>query len=214
MIIRSSSSGFLHPVSSDITPQAAYQSRRDLMRQLAAGSAGLALAGWGLRDAQAQMARPGQLPPLASVPTKMAGAMVLDKLTPYKDAATYNNFYEFGTDKADPAKRAHTLVTDPWSVEIEGLVKKPARVNLEDLLKWGAMEERIYRLRCVEGWSMVIPWVGYSLADLIRRVEPLPGAKFVEFVTQADPKTMPGLRSGVSIGPMSKACAWMRPCTP
>jgi sulfoxide reductase catalytic subunit YedY len=82
-------------------------------------------------------------------------------------------------------------------VEIEGLVKKPARVNLEDLLKWGAMEERIYRLRCVEGWSMVIPWVGYSLADLIRRVEPLPGAKFVEFVTQADPKTMPGLRSSV-----------------
>jgi sulfoxide reductase catalytic subunit YedY len=197
MIIRTSSSGFLHPVSSDITPQAAYQSRRDLMRQLAAGSAGLALAGWGLRDAQAQMARPGQLPPLASVPSKLAGAMVLDKSTPYKDATTYNNFYEFGTDKADPAKRAHTLQTDPWSVEIEGLVKKPARVNLEDLLKWGAMEERIYRLRCVEGWSMVIPWVGYSLADLIRRVEPLPGAKFVEFVTQADPKTMPGLRSSV-----------------
>jgi sulfoxide reductase catalytic subunit YedY len=197
MIIRSSSSGFLHPVPSDITPQAAYQSRRDLMRQLAAGSAGVALAGWGLRDAQAQMARPGQLPPLAAVPTKLAGAVVMDKPTPYKDAATYNNFYEFGTDKADPAKRAHTLVTDPWSVEIEGLVKKPARVNLEDLLKWGAMEERIYRLRCVEGWSMVIPWVGYSLADLIRRVEPLPGAKFVEFVTQADPKTMPGLRSSV-----------------
>jgi sulfoxide reductase catalytic subunit YedY len=121
----------------------------------------------------------------------------MDKPTPYKDATTYNNFYEFGTDKADPAKRAHTLKTDPWSVAIEGLVKKPARVNLEDLLKWGAMEERIYRLRCVEGWSMVIPWIGYSLADLIRRVEPLPGAKFVEFVTQADPKTMPGLRSGV-----------------
>ena len=157
MIIRSSSSGFLHPVPSDITPQAAYQSRRDLMRQLAAGSAGVALAGWGLRDAQAQMTRPGQLPPLASMPTKMAGAMVLDKLTPYKDAATYNNFYEFGTDKSDPAKRAHTLVTDPWSVEIEGLVNKPARVNLEDLLKWGAMEERIYRLRCVEGWS-VLDW--------------------------------------------------------
>ena len=205
MIIPSSSSGFMHPVPSDITPQTSYQSRRDLMRQLAAGSAGLALAGWAMRDAQAQMARPGQLPPLASVPTKLAGAVVLDKTTPYKDATTYNNFYEFGTDKADPAKRAHTLKTDPWSVEIEGLVKKPARINLEDLMKWGAMEERIYRLRCVEGWSMVIPWVGYSLADLIRRVEPLPGAKFVEFVTQADPKTMPGLRSSVIDWPYVEA---------
>jgi sulfoxide reductase catalytic subunit YedY len=150
-----------------------------------------------MRDARAQMARPGQLPALAGGKSNVAGATTLEKPTPYKDASTYNNFYEFGTDKADPAKRAHTLVTDPWSVEIEGLVKKPGRVNLEDLLKWGAMEERIYRLRCVEGWSMVIPWVGYSLADLIRRIEPLPGAKFVEFVTQADPKTMPGLRSGV-----------------
>ena len=139
MIIRSSSSGFLHPVPSDITSQAAYQSRRDLMRQLAAGSAGLALAGWGLRDAQAQMARPGQLPALPSVPSKLSGAMVMDKPTPYKDATTYNNFYEFGTDKGDPVKRAHTLKTDPWSVEIEGLAKKPARVNLEDLMKWSAM---------------------------------------------------------------------------
>ncbi len=205
MIIRSSSSGFLHPVPSDITSQAAYQSRRELLRQLAAGSAGLALSAWALRDAQAQMARPGQLPALPSVPSKLSGAMVMDKPTPYKDATTYNNFYEFGTDKGDPVKRAHSLKTDPWSVEIEGLVKKPARVNLEDLMKWGAMEERIYRLRCVEGWSMVIPWVGYSLADLIRRVEPLPGAKFVEFVTQADPKTMPGLRSPVLDWPYVEA---------
>ncbi len=205
MIIRTSSSGFMHPASSDITSQTAYQSRRDVLRQLAAGSAGLALAGWALRDAQAQMARPGQLPALSSVPTKLSGALVLDKTTPYKDATTYNNFYEFGTDKGDPVKRAHTLKTDPWSVEIEGLVKKPARVNLEDLMKWAAMEERIYRLRCVEGWSMVIPWVGYSLADLIRRVEPLPGAKFVEFVTQADPKTMPGLRSSVLDWPYVEA---------
>lgn len=197
MLITSNDSGFVHPVPSDITSVQAYQSRRDLMRHVAAGSAGLALAAWGVRDAKAQMLAPGQLPALASVTSKLAGAMTLEKLTSYKDATTYNNFYEFGTDKADPAKRAHTLVTDPWSVEIEGLVKKPGRVDLQDLMKWGAMEERIYRLRCVEGWSMVIPWVGYSLSDLIRRVEPLPGAKFVEFVTQADPKTMPGLRSRV-----------------
>lgn len=197
MLYVSSRSGFQHPVAHEITPEAVYLQRRALMRQAAVGTAGLALAAWGARDARAQMVRPGQLPTLASVPTKLAGGVVMDRLTPYKDATTYNNFYEFGTDKADPAKRAHTLKTDPWSVEIEGLVKKPGRVNLEDMMKWGAMEERIYRMRCVEGWSMVIPWVGYSLADLIRRVEPLPGAKYVEFVTQADPKTMPGLRGGV-----------------
>lgn len=197
MIITTHDSGFQHPVSSEITPARVYRSRRDIVRTMAAGSAGLVLAGWGLRDARAQMARPGQLPSLAGGKSSVPGATTMEKPTPYKDASTYNNFYEFGTDKSDPAKRAHTLVTDPWSVEIEGLVKKPGRVNLEDILKWGAMEERIYRLRCVEGWSMVIPWVGYSLAELIRRVEPLPGAKFVEFVTQADPKTMPGLRSGV-----------------
>jgi sulfoxide reductase catalytic subunit YedY len=196
MIYLSSRSGFQHPVTSEITPESVYLQRRALLRQVATGSAGLALAAWGMRDARAQMARPGQLPPLASVPTKLPGAVVMDRLTPYKDATTYNNFYEFGTDKGDPAKRAHTLKTDPWSVEIEGLVKKPGRIDLEDLLKLAAMEERIYRLRCVEGWSMVIPWVGYSLAELIRRVEPLPSAKFVEFVTLADPKTMPGVRGG------------------
>jgi sulfoxide reductase catalytic subunit YedY len=189
-------SGLTTPLSSEITPEAVYQSRRDLIRTLATGSAGLALTAWGMRDAHAQTPRTGQLSPLASVSSTVPGALTMDKLTAYKDATTYNNFYEFGTDKADPAKRAHTLVTQPWTVEIEGMVKKPGRVNLEDLMKWGAMEERIYRLRCVEGWSMVIPWIGYSLADLIRKVEPQPGAKFVEFVTQADLKTMPGVRGG------------------
>ncbi|WP_416546636.1 protein-methionine-sulfoxide reductase catalytic subunit MsrP [Limnohabitans sp. DCL3] len=205
MIIHTDKFGFQHPLGSEITPASVYQTRRDIIRYMATGSAGLALSAWGLRDAQAQMVRPGQLPPLSALPSKLAGAMVMDKATPYKDATTYNNFYEFGTDKADPAKRAHSLKTDPWSVDIEGLVKKPARVNLEDLMKWGAMEERIYRLRCVEGWSMVIPWIGYSLADLIRRVEPLPSAKFVEFVTQADPKTMPGVRGGALDWPYVEA---------
>jgi sulfoxide reductase catalytic subunit YedY len=205
MFFKSSDSGFVHPVPSEITPAQAYQSRRDMLRQVATGSAGVALAAWGLRDASAQMKAPGQLPALPSIPSKLPGAMSLEKLTDYKDATTYNNFYEFGTDKADPAKRAHTLQTDPWRIEIEGLVKKPGAVDLQDVLKWGAMEERIYRLRCVEGWSMVIPWVGYSLSELIRRVEPLPGAKFVEFVTQADPKTMPGLRSSVLDWPYVEA---------
>jgi sulfoxide reductase catalytic subunit YedY len=127
----------------------------------------------------------------------VSGATVMEKITSYEDASTYNNYYEFGTDKSDPAHNAHTLKTQPWTVEIEGLVKKPGRWALEDLLKVSAMEERIYRMRCVEGWSMVIPWVGYSLSELIRRVEPLGGAKFVEFVTLADPKVMPYLRSPV-----------------
>ncbi len=205
MIIQPNKSGFQHAIPSEITPESVYQSRRDIIRQLATGSTGLALAAWGMREAYAQTPRAGQLAPLASVPSAVAGALTMDKLTAYKDATTYNNFYEFGTDKSDPAKRAHTLVTQPWTVEIEGLVKKPGRVNLEDLMKWGAMEERIYRLRCVEGWSMVIPWIGYSLADLIRRVEPQPGAKFVEFITQADPKTMPGVRGGALDWPYVEA---------
>ena len=197
MLIRSSDSGFDHPVPSEITSRALFESRRTLLQQMAAGAAGLTLAGWAARDARAQMKGPGVLPVLSAVPSTVAGAQTMDKPTAYKDATTYNNFYEFGTDKSDPARHAHTLKTQPWTVEVEGLVKKPGRYGLEDLMKWSAMEERIYRLRCVEGWSMVIPWVGYSLAELIRRVEPQPGAKFVEFVTLADRATMPGIRSSV-----------------
>ncbi len=197
MLIRSSDAGFEHPVASEITPRAVFESRRTLLQQLAAGAAGLTLAGWAARDARAQMKGPGVLPALSAVPSAVPGAQTMDRPTTYKDATTYNNFYEFGTDKSDPARHAHTLKTKPWTVEVEGLVKKPGRYGLEDLMKWGTMEERIYRLRCVEGWSMVIPWVGYSLAELIRRVEPQAGAKFVEFVTLADRATMPGVRGGV-----------------
>ena len=197
MFIRSSDAGFVHPVASDITPREVFEARRTLLQQMALGAAGLALTGWAARDARAQMQRPGALPALAAVPSGLSGAQTMDKPTAYKDATGYNNFYEFGTDKSDPARHAHGLKTQPWTVEVEGLVKKPGRYGLEDLMKWGAMEERIYRLRCVEGWSMVIPWVGYSLAELVRRVEPQPGAKFVEFVTLADRATMPGVRGGV-----------------
>jgi sulfoxide reductase catalytic subunit YedY len=198
MLIKTNSQGFVHPVSSEITPEAAYQSRRSLMRLMAGGVAGAALASWASREALAQnWAAPGHNAALARTRSAVTGAFVMEKVTEYKDASSYNNFYEFGTDKADPAKNAHTLKTTPWSVEIEGLVKKPGRHALEDLLKLSAQEERIYRLRCVEGWSMVIPWVGYSLSALIKKVEPLGSAKFVEFVTLADPKTMPGLGSRV-----------------
>lgn len=192
----SSRQGFIHPGSHEITPQGVYLQRRDIIRGLALGAAGLAGAGWADRQALAQTAKPGVLSALASTPSAVAGAMSVDKVTAYKDASSYNNFYEFGYDKADPARHAHTLQTSPWTVEVEGLVKRPGKYTLEDLLKLSPMEERIYRMRCVEGWSMVIPWVGYSLMELIRKVEPTGNAKFVEFVTQADPKTMPGVRSG------------------
>lgn len=197
MLIRTGHPGFEHPHASEITPRALYESRRDWLKLMAAGAAGSALAGWAARDALAQTTRPGKLAPLPGAPSKVAGAMTMEKLTDYKDASTYNNFYEFGTDKAEPQAFSRRFKTRPWSVAVEGLVNKPGQYDIEDLLKLAPMEERIYRLRCVEGWSMVIPWVGYSLADLIRHVEPQGSAKFVEFVTLADPKQMPGLRSGV-----------------
>ena len=194
-----------HAVASDITPRAVYESRRAWLQQVAAGAAGTALAGWAGRAALAQPARPGKLAALPATPSAVAGAMTMEKPTDYKDASSYNNFYEFGTDKSDPARNAHTLKPTPWTVEVEGLVGKPGKYALEDLLKLAPMEQRIYRLRCVEGWSMVIPWVGYSLSALIKRVEPLGSARYVEFVTLADPRQMPGLRSGVLDWPYTEA---------
>ncbi len=166
---------------------------------MATGAAGAALASWAGREAlaQGQPQRPGKLAALPGARSQVDGAVTMEKVTDYKDATGYNNFYEFGTDKDDPAKNAHTLKTSPWTVEIDGMVKKPGKFALDDLLKLSAQEERIYRLRCVEGWSMVIPWVGYSLSKLLERVEPLGSARFVEFYTQADRATMPGLRSSV-----------------
>jgi sulfoxide reductase catalytic subunit YedY len=201
MRIKSLAQGFEHPVPSEITPQVVCHGRRRVLQQLATGIAGAGLAAWAARDGLAQGAswgaRPGKLAALDAKATAVEGGMTFDKVTAYKDASSYNNFYEFGTDKADPAVNAHTLSTSHWAVEVEGLVKKPAKFALEDLLKLSPMEERIYRLRCVEGWSMVIPWVGYSLAELIKKVEPLGSAKYVEFVSLADPKTMPYVGSRV-----------------
>jgi sulfoxide reductase catalytic subunit YedY len=120
-----------------------------------------------------------------------------EKKTPFDAVSTYNNFYEFGTGKDDPAERAHTLKTRPWTVSVEGEVKRPRIYDIEELLKFAPLEERIYRLRCVEGWSMVIPWAGFPLASLVKQVEPTSKAKFVEFVTLHDPKQMPYQRSSV-----------------
>lgn len=123
---------------------------------------------------------------------------ILEKPVPYEAATSYNNYFEFGTDKEDPAANAPgRLRTTPWKVSIEGLVAKPREWDIDDLRRLAPMEERVTRLRCVEGWSMVIPWVGYSFSELIRSVQPLGSAKFVEFITLADPQQMPNLRSRV-----------------
>lgn len=196
MLIRHHNRGFDHPLSSEITPQAQYLQRRDFLQTLAMGAAGATLASWAGRDAWAAMER-GSLPPLKGQPSKLAGAMTVEAATAYRDATGYNNFYEFGLDKDDPARYAGALKTRPWTVRVEGLVQKPQTLDIDSLLKLAPMEERIYRLRCVEGWSMVIPWVGYSLSELLKKVQPLSGARYVEFVTLADKAQMPGLRSGV-----------------
>ncbi len=192
MLIHTNSNGFNHGIPSEITPRSAFEGRRDLLKLWGTGAAGAALASFAARDARAM----GGLAKLPGSKSAVSGANVMEKITDYKDASTYNNFYEFGTDKADPAKNAHTLMTKPWTVEISGLVKKPGKMGIEELLKLSAMEERIYRMRCVEGWSIVVPWVGYSLAELIKKVEPMGNAKYVEFITLADPKQMNGLRNG------------------
>ena len=126
-----------------------------------------------------------------------SGELAGEKITPYEDITNYNNFYEFSTSKEAVAGRARNFVTQPWSVSVEGLVNRPRVFDLDDLLKLGPPEERVYRLRCVEGWSMIIPWMGFSLAKLLGAVEPMSQAKYVEFVTLLDPARMPNQRSGV-----------------
>jgi methionine sulfoxide reductase catalytic subunit len=189
--------GYTHRATSDITPKAAYLNRRQWLAAAGAGTA----AGSGLllapNPARAQVARPGKLAALPGAKSAVPGAVVMDKLTSYADISSYNNYYEFGTDKSDPARTAGSLKPRPWTVAVEGEIKKPGTFDLDTLLKLAPMEERIYRLRCVEGWSMVVPWVGYSLAELIKRGEPTGNAKFVQFVTLADRAQMPGLSSSV-----------------
>lgn len=131
--------------------------------------------------------------PLKAVASKYT---VSDPQTPESKATHFNNFYEFGTDKSDPAQNAHTLRTRPWTIQVDGLVKKPRTVNIDDLLAYRPIESRVYRHRCVEAWSMVIPWDGYSLSEFIRFCEPLPSAKYVQFLSLVDRKQMPDLPGG------------------
>lgn len=176
-----------------ITPKEVFENRRQLIQLAAAGALGVSIAPWFSREVFANDSTNKQ-----KLASKLNSAYSsLDKPTSYKDITNYNNFYEFGLDKSDPAQNAHTLITKPWQLTVDGLVQKPKTFDIEALLKLAPLEERIYRLRCVEGWSMVIPWIGYSLSALLKQVEPLGSAKFVEFTSFADKKQMPGLRSPV-----------------
>ena len=208
---------------SEITPQAVFDNRREFIKAAGFGLvAGSAL----LLSAKARAANisggategAGRLIGRANAPAAEKGAdkAVLknlsrqkisnytktaygtgEKLTKYEDVTTYNNYYEFGTDKADPAKNVSLFKPRPWTISIEGAVKKAKTTSIEELMKLGSLEERIYRHRCVEAWSMVIPWLGLPLASLIKWAEPTGNAKYIEFITANDPKTMPGVRSAI-----------------
>ena len=198
---------------SEITPQSVYNQRREFMKGagLIAGAAmlpgmGFAQGSGGLKArAPAGLTSSPAAPWLASkfstiTPAPNSAPYFTDEeMTPYGDVTRYNNFYEFGMDKGDPSSNSGDFQTDPWSVEITGEVGKPGKYTLEDMLKPHDLEERVYRLRCVEAWSMVIPWIGFSLADLIKRFEPTSKAKYVEFETIVDEESMPGIRSRFAI---------------
>jgi methionine sulfoxide reductase catalytic subunit len=166
--------------SSEITPKHVYLTRRTLL----AGVAGLLGAGTVTGDAAAE--------PLSASPSPFSTD---EKRTSLKDVTSYNNFYEFGVGKDDPARNAGALTAKPWTVKIDGLVNKPGDYPLEDLLKPVSLEERVYRMRCVEGWSMVIPWVGFPLAEVLKRADPLGSAKYVAFETLKRPSEMPAQAS-------------------
>jgi len=170
------------PAPSEITPRDVYMNRRSFLKRAALGAAAV-VAGPG---AVAACERPDA--------GSGSGGAGDDELTPYEDVTSYNNFYEFGTGKDDPARRADSLVTEPWTVTVEGHVERTGVYGVDDLLGRFPPEERIYRLRCVEAWSMVIPWMGFPLRDLIRWLEPTSRARYVELTTLFDPEQMPGQR--------------------
>ena len=170
--------------SSEITPKDVYLRRRQFLQ---ASAAAMVAAGCGalpgLSEAQGRVKLTG--------PIKKSPFSTTEKVNLYEHVTSYNNFYEFGTDKTDPKANARNFKTTPWTLEVEGMVAKPAKYQLEDFIKPFALEERIYRMRCVEAWSMVIPWVGIPLKDVIDRVQPTGSAKFVEFITLHDTGRMP-----------------------
>ena len=172
---------------SEVTPRDLYLRRREFIGAAGAGVAAVA-AGLAVPDAAAAQNPSAQK--LANL--KKSTVSTDEKMNSYRDVTTYNNFYEFGLDKGDPARYAGALKPRPWSIKVEGECAKPGTYNIEDILKWFPLEERIYRMRCVEAWSMVIPWNGFPLADFVKRFEPTSKAKYVEFKTLLDLRQMPG----------------------
>jgi sulfoxide reductase catalytic subunit YedY len=170
----------------DITDPTLYLTRRELL----SGAAAALVVAPGLSAAAT--------PALPALPaTRNAAFSVTDAPTKAEAATTYNNFYEFGVNKDDPSRLGHTLRTRPWTVQVDGLVNKPKTFDIDELIKLFPLEERVYALRCVEAWSMVIPWIGFPLASLLKRIEPNGQAKFVEFTTLLDPSQFPGQKTGL-----------------
>ena len=202
-------------LTSEITPRDVFENRRDFIKVAGAGlivgsaallstkSHAVTLLGGKTEGAGMLIGRPNASPPLAKSSTNQVRQKINgyvktpygagEILTKYENVTTYNNYYEFGTDKAEPAVNSKFFKPSPWAVSIEGEVKKPKTIGIEEILKLAPLEERIYRMRCVEAWSMVVPWVGIPLAQLIRYAEPLGNAKYVEFISANDVHTMPGI---------------------
>ena len=178
--------------SSEITPESAYQNRREFMKTASAFL----------------------IPTAVGAQSRSGRYDTTERVTPYEYASSYNNYYEFGTDKADPSRNSGNFKTKPWTVSVEGLAKKPARYDLDDLIRGLPIEDRIYRMRCVERWSMVIPWRGFPLADLIKRLEPLPSGEYVEFKTvlreRPDARPAYQLFGGGLTWPYTKVSVWTR----
>ena len=189
---------------SEVTPEHIYASRRDFMRTIAASAAGVA-AGLSVANEVTSDVLRAQAGLASLTAARNPKYVATDKPNTFTEITTYNNYYEFGTNKDDPARNAGRLTVKPWSVSVEGLVKQPASYAVEDLVNFKALEERVYRHRCVERWSMVIPWIGVSLSEVIKKVEPLPSAKFVEFTTLNRPSEMLGVRVPVLEWPYVEA---------
>jgi methionine sulfoxide reductase catalytic subunit len=178
---------------SEVTPEAVYRSRRDFMKAAAVGvagaAAGLALPGEAAAAPQASLAA------LTAKKSQFVVDESVDPLNTFEQITGYNNYYEFGTRKDDPARNAGRLTVKPWTVKVDGMVKKPGNYGVEDLIDFKSLEERVYRHRCVERWSMVIPWIGVPLSAVLKKIEPDPKAQFVVFETLVRPSEMPGLQS-------------------
>ena len=194
------------PSPSEITPESAYADRRRFLKRSLLFAATAAGVGGGLVWLTGGARGRGNGP--RATATAKASARGLgeprpsrystdEPMTSYAEATTYNNFYEFGTSKEEPSRLAGSLKLRPWTISIEGEVHRPQTVDIDELLRWLPLEERVYRMRCVEGWSMVIPWDGFPLGDLLRRVEPTSQARYVAFTSLLDPTQMPGQRDGV-----------------